>query len=206
MRRFCSAGAWPAAAAAIVGLLLTSGAAGAVEAGPLAGVPVAAVGDAGGAAVLRAAGAASEPLPLADYDVRADEAHAVARARGWIFGAQAGNPASICSLAVEDGALVLSAAMVRGLVGAACEFVLFGGERTLASGWGVAGLERTRTDRPSCGYRFLRFPVEDGAALTFQIQIQAARDDQDLSPCTYAIRQIVLRGPAGADWRNAFGP
>ncbi|MDJ0951465.1 MAG: hypothetical protein QNJ94_21340 [Alphaproteobacteria bacterium] len=145
------------------------------------------------------------PLPLA-------AARDHVEALGWRFAATPANPASACTLRVDAHRILLAARQTRPAIDGVCDLVLFGGEGRLARGWRFVRFERTRGDLPYCRFRFLEFPVIEGDRITFRMRILELTGPADKKPdsayrplgCAYSISKIVLEGPTGRDWRDAF--
>lgn len=138
------------------------------------------------------------------------QVHARAAANGWTFSARPANPVSTCRISVAQAGLTMTTRQRDAGVDGVCRFVLFGGAHRLKAGWRYAahGSRRTRADR--CRFRFFAVPESDGARLTYKLTViererPAAAGDHALGRgCRYVITGITLRGPAGADWRDAF--
>lgn len=156
------------------------------------------------------------PAPAdAIYNVPGGAAFEVARANGFSFyvDTPAGDTAECAYQIMPGGALGLNVtyeiSLIPGLrrVGDVCVFRMFG-SRQLAAGWSFFG--RIDPDSDVCGAGWLEFINESYAENpAFQISILA---DVNYKPSLgrnclihrWTISRFRLRGPAGADWRNAF--
>lgn len=150
--------------------------------------------------------------PGEDYVLPLDAARDYLTKRGWRFTAEKANPLSSCRLLSDRGHLVLSAWQGRASIDGVCDFVLFGDGGRLAPGWTFLRIERGRTRAKHCQLRFRLYPVAAGDRIEFRLRIidadapVAEKDTPDYRQrgCDYRIEKIVLRGPPGKDWRDAF--
>lgn len=149
--------------------------------------------------------------PGQDYDLPLDNAVAFARSNGWRFSASGLNPLSICSVGLRRDAIALVARQGKTGVNGACRFEVFAG-KTLAKGWRFKSQTREATPHSWCEMEYTTLPLARRASLAWDITIHdrdtgAALKTTSAGPppgCTYTIIRIVLRGPPGASWRDAF--
>ncbi len=162
-----------------------------------------------------------ETPTAAIYNVPAGAAFTVARANGFSFnaGRQSSDGARHCTYqTMTDGALGLNvtyegpnnldstlAYLAEGGVRLVCYFRMFG-SRQLAAGWSFFG--RTDYEPGVCGvgkFEFTNDRYRENPA--FQVRIVADHSPDPVTTCLvhrWMISSFRLRGPAGADWRNAF--
>lgn len=138
------------------------------------------------------------------------QAHARAAANGWTFSARPANPLSACRISVARTGVTMTARQRDARVDGVCRFVLFGGGHRLKAGWRYAAHDSRRTRGDRCRYRFFAIPGTGGVTLTYRLTIiererPTTAGDRGLDHgCRYVITGITLRGPSGADWRDAF--
>lgn len=149
--------------------------------------------------------------PGQDYQLPLDSAVAFARSRGWRFTASGLNPLSICEIGLRRDAIALVARQGEAGVNGACRFEVFAG-KGLAKGWRFKSQTREVASHSWCEMEYTALPLKRRAAFAWDITIHdrdtgAARKTASAGPppgCTYTIVRIVLRGPPGAAWRDAF--
>ena len=158
---------------------------------------------------------AAEPPADAIHNVPGGTAYEVARANGFSFYVDTPtDDATECAYQIMPGGalglnVIYESSLIPGLlsVGDVCVFRMFG-SRQLAAGWSFFG--RIDPDSDVCGVGWLEF-INEGYAENpaFQISIIADKNykrslGRNCLIHRWTISRLQLRGPAGADWRNAF--
>ncbi len=157
----------------------------------------------------------AEATADAIYNVPAGAAYTAARANGFSFlvDVPTSDDTGCAYQIMPSGALGLNitpeGSAVPGMfrVGEICVFRMFG-RRDLAAGWSFFG--RIDTDSDVCGVGRVEFLSESySESPAFQISILADVNykPNPLTNCLihrWTVSRFRLRGPAGADWRNAF--
>lgn len=149
--------------------------------------------------------------PGQDYELPLENAVAFARGHGWRFTASGLNPLSICSVGLRHNAIALVARQGETGVNGSCRFEVFAG-KTLARGWRFKSQTREVASHSWCKLEYTTLPLKRRAALAWDITIHdrdtgTTRKTTSAGPppgCSYTIIRIVLRGPPGAPWRDAF--
>ncbi len=149
--------------------------------------------------------------PGQDHNLPLGQVVAVAKKAGWRFTAEPLNPLTRCELAVTPGAIALIARQMRSGIHGECRFTLFAG-RPLAKGWVFRGQERRVARHAWCETVYTVLPLRRRSALAYDLTLR----DRDTGSrrktvsggtapgCSYTITRLVLRGPPGETWRNAF--
>jgi len=84
--------------------------------------------------------------------------------------------------------------------GAKYEFEFFAG-RQLNEGWEFVRLEYEGQEGEGKGYRITRMPQPGSRDITFRVRVWV---DAGYGSCTFKIRKIVVKGPAGRPVQEAF--
>lgn len=149
--------------------------------------------------------------PGQDYEIPLGDAVAFARIHGWQFTTEVLNPLSNCELAIRSNLIALVARQTVPPTDGVCRFELFKG-RALAKGWTFKSQTRQAAKHSWCETEYTTLPVKRRADMAYDITVRdkdtaGAPKNTSAGPppgCTYTIVRIVLRGPPGAAWRDAF--
>src|SRR5688572_18499733 len=160
----------------------------------------------------------AQPATGAEHVVRGHEAWDVARQLGFEFfpvipddrflltGARDGVDSTLKSCVdarapctpearIVEGEMIVLAPVCPGECSRAHTFEMFAGPR-LAAGW------RLRRVELAGAARWAREPKYDTSEPSFAVTVET----RDGKPAAASVERLILVGPAGADWRQAFEP
>jgi hypothetical protein len=143
-------------------------------------------------------------LPPQDYTVPAGTARAFAMDHGWGFNCTVGNALTErCYLEVPFGGdlILQTLGQPREVWGSKADFVLFSG-RQLAAGWTFKSLYflKVNCSATNKNHTVERWPIPGSQNITIRIHMWTNAKDT----CELLLGDMVLTGPGGKTWQDAF--